>query len=182
MTTWIKDANGNRCSVEYFGSQDAAQKALDSLRVCKGCVNCSDCSYCFDCSDCSYCSRCSSCSDCSGCSSCSDLENAAPSEGQSEPVIPVIPDIHKAVYAAASQPKALAMDTWHTCKNTHCRAGWVVTLAGEAGKIIKPTACSRCGSGGRIEGHHHNGYDKEHYLDVVWLCHPCHKLVERVGP
>jgi hypothetical protein len=25
------------------------------------------------------------------------------------------------------------METWHTCANTHCRAGWVVTLAGEAG-------------------------------------------------
>ena len=29
------------------------------------------------------------------------------------------------------------MDTWHTCKNTHCRAGWVVTLAGEAGKKLE---------------------------------------------
>ena len=37
-------------------------------------------------------------------------------------MVPIIPDIHKAVYAAASQPKALAMETWHTCENTHCRA------------------------------------------------------------
>lgn len=25
------------------------------------------------------------------------------------------------------------MSTWHTCDTTRCRAGWVVTLAGEAG-------------------------------------------------
>ena len=25
------------------------------------------------------------------------------------------------------------MSTWHTCKTTHCRAGWVVMLAGKKG-------------------------------------------------
>lgn len=25
------------------------------------------------------------------------------------------------------------MGAWHTCNTTHCRAGWVVHLAGEAG-------------------------------------------------
>jgi hypothetical protein len=29
------------------------------------------------------------------------------------------------------------MSTWHTCSTTHCRAGWVVTLAGEAGKKLE---------------------------------------------
>ncbi len=29
------------------------------------------------------------------------------------------------------------MRTWHTCEKTHCRAGWVVTLAGEAGKALE---------------------------------------------
>jgi len=32
---------------------------------------------------------------------------------------------------------ALDMSTWHTCNTTHCRAGWVVTLAGEAGKKLE---------------------------------------------
>jgi hypothetical protein len=41
------------------------------------------------------------------------------------------------VFEAASNPKALAMDNWHTCEKTHCRAGWVVTLAGEAGKKLE---------------------------------------------
>ena len=25
------------------------------------------------------------------------------------------------------------MDGWHSCETTHCRAGWIVHLAGEAG-------------------------------------------------
>ena len=29
------------------------------------------------------------------------------------------------------------MSDWHTCDTTHCRAGWVVTLAGEAGKALE---------------------------------------------
>jgi hypothetical protein len=51
--------------------------------------------------------------------------------------VPTIPDIHAAVYAAASAPKSLDMSDWHTCANTHCRAGWVVTLAGEEGKALE---------------------------------------------
>jgi hypothetical protein len=51
--------------------------------------------------------------------------------------VPAIPDLHKAVYAAASRTEALDMRDWHTCETTHCRAGWVVTLAGEAGKKLE---------------------------------------------
>ena len=29
------------------------------------------------------------------------------------------------------------MSDWHTCKTTHCRAGWAVTLAGEAGATLE---------------------------------------------
>lgn len=29
------------------------------------------------------------------------------------------------------------MDKWHTCEKTHCRAGWVVTLAGDAGRALE---------------------------------------------
>jgi hypothetical protein len=32
---------------------------------------------------------------------------------------------------------ALDMSAWHRCETTHCRAGWVVTLAGEAGKRLE---------------------------------------------
>jgi len=29
------------------------------------------------------------------------------------------------------------MDTWHTCEKTHCRGGWVVTLAGAEGRALE---------------------------------------------
>jgi hypothetical protein len=48
-----------------------------------------------------------------------------------------IENIHSAVYAAASKPEALNMSNWHTCDTTHCRAGWVVALAGEGGRALE---------------------------------------------
>jgi len=50
--------------------------------------------------------------------------------------VPIIPEIHAAVYAAASQPGALDMSQWH-CGTAHCRAGWVVTLAGDGGAALE---------------------------------------------
>jgi hypothetical protein len=41
------------------------------------------------------------------------------------------------VYAAVQKPEALDMGSWHTCDTTHCRAGWVVHLAGEAGRKLE---------------------------------------------
>ena len=29
------------------------------------------------------------------------------------------------------------MGNWHKCEQTHCRGGWVVTLAGEAGAKLE---------------------------------------------
>lgn len=34
-------------------------------------------------------------------------------------------------------PEALDMPTWHSCRTTHCRAGWVVHLAGDAGYALE---------------------------------------------
>jgi len=51
--------------------------------------------------------------------------------------VPFIKDIHKTLYEAVSKPGALDMSAWHTCGTTHCRAGWVVTLAGEAGAAME---------------------------------------------
>lgn len=52
-------------------------------------------------------------------------------------VIPTIENIHQRVYATASQPGALNMDNWHSCDTTHCRAGWVVHLAGKQGYALE---------------------------------------------
>jgi uncharacterized protein YjbI with pentapeptide repeats len=51
--------------------------------------------------------------------------------------LPKIENIHVAVLAAASNPGALDMNQWHTCDTTHCRAGWVVTLAGDGGRVLE---------------------------------------------
>ena len=51
--------------------------------------------------------------------------------------MPVIPDIHKAIFAAVSQPRALDMGSWHSCETTHCRAGWAVHLAGPEGYALE---------------------------------------------
>jgi hypothetical protein len=56
------------------------------------------------------------------------------------PDIPVLENIHKKVYEAASQKNALNMGSWHEdgfCGTTHCRAGWVTHLCGESGKALE---------------------------------------------
>jgi hypothetical protein len=99
--TWITDENGNRASIELWGSESAARESLQTLK---------------DCSRCSNCSR------------CSDLKDSSPEElGKTNPLyyyVPVVDDLHRRIYAAASHPEALAMGAWHTCEKTHCRAGW----------------------------------------------------------
>jgi hypothetical protein len=50
--------------------------------------------------------------------------------------IPVIDNIHQKVFAAIAGGK-LEMATWHTCGTTHCRGGWVIVIAGEAGKGLE---------------------------------------------
>ena len=100
---------------------------------CSRCSDCSDCFECFRCSDCSSCSDCFGCSDCSSCFSCSDL-----AAQNLEKTVPIIPQIHNAVrQAVESTPESLDMSSWHTCQTTHCRAGWVVFLAGDPGKELE---------------------------------------------
>ena len=49
---------------------------------------------------------------------------------------PKIENIHQVVYEAASALGALDMTKWH-CGTSHCRAGWVVTLAGDEGRALE---------------------------------------------
>ncbi len=94
---------------------------------------------CWNCFRCSGCFRCSDCSGCSGCFRCSGLENSAPAPVVDAVLssIPVIPSIHQEVLRHASTQGGLNMQNWHTCNTTHCRAGWVVHLAGASGKALE---------------------------------------------
>jgi hypothetical protein len=72
-------------------------------------------------------------------------------------------------YLSALLKKVRAL---HPGKN---RARNRISAALRDGKIVKPTACSRCGIVGRVEAHHHD-YRKP--FDVQWLCFRCHRSVE----
>ena len=99
---------------------------------------CWNCSYCSDCSGCSYCIDCIDCSGCSGCIDCIDCRYCSDCSGKKEtPAYPRIENIHQKVLKAVSAEGALDMSNWHTCETTHCRAGWVVNLAGEDGKKLE---------------------------------------------
>ena len=50
--------------------------------------------------------------------------------------IPVIEDIHKKIWGAV-RDGGLAMENWHSCESTHCRAGWAIHLAGECGYLLE---------------------------------------------
>jgi hypothetical protein len=42
------------------------------------------------------------------------------------------------------------------------------------GDLLRPEFCEDCFEKRHVQAHHHRGYDKEHWLDVVWLCQDCH--------
>lgn len=67
-----------------------------------------------------------------------NLSGACLSEATLDDKVPVIADIHKKMYAACSEPGAFSIAVWHSaCGKYHCRAGWVVTLAGQEGTNLE---------------------------------------------
>lgn len=50
--------------------------------------------------------------------------------------IPVVQGLHRKVADAVQDTALLDMDRWH-CGSAHCRAGWVVTLAGKEGRALE---------------------------------------------
>jgi hypothetical protein len=51
--------------------------------------------------------------------------------------IPAIPALDTKILAAIKDGGKLEMSAWHKCKTTHCRAGWAITLAGDAGHKLE---------------------------------------------
>lgn len=52
----------------------------------------------------------------------------------------------------------------------------ILNGAVKSGKLEKPEKCPKCGSEGRIEGHHP---DYEKPLEVGWVCPLCHAEIHR---
>jgi uncharacterized protein YjbI with pentapeptide repeats len=63
-----------------------------------------------------------------------DLEGAVLPEG-----VPVIPNIDAAILRELKHGGTLYMLAWHSasCDTVHCRAGWAVHLAGDAGRELE---------------------------------------------
>src|SRR5437762_2885911 len=51
--------------------------------------------------------------------------------------VPAIEALDTKILAAIEAGGKLDMGDWHRCKTTHCRAGWAITLAGEAGAKLE---------------------------------------------
>ena len=56
-----------------------------------------------------------------------------------------------------------------------CSAHWAIGCYVRSGRMPRASQCicSMCGNQAD-HYHHHNGYDKDHVLDVIPLCHSCH--------
>ncbi|MFJ0733924.1 pentapeptide repeat-containing protein [Bordetella bronchiseptica] len=54
------------------------------------------------------------------------------------PTVPVVEALDAKILSAIENGRGgLEMGAWHTCETTHCRAGWAVHLAGEAGYALE---------------------------------------------
>jgi G3E family GTPase len=81
---------------------------------------------------------------------------------------------------AAGWPKQLAHRRAVRAVSPERVQAWIaVRWALEFGLLVRPDACGRCGAERRLHAHHHNGYDRDHWIDVLWLCSPCHRTVHR---
>lgn len=53
-----------------------------------------------------------------------------------------------------------------------------------SGKLISPPKCEHCESRGKLQAHHHSYLQKD-WLNVTWLCQPCHvnehKAIRKAG-
>jgi hypothetical protein len=57
---------------------------------------------------------------------------------ESRPDVPVVPLLDSTICRIINAGEGkLDMSNWHNCETTHCRAGWAIHLAGEAGYALE---------------------------------------------
>jgi hypothetical protein len=67
-----------------------------------------------------------------------DFARRAERYRERHPEVPVIPSLDRRILEAIESGVCrLDMSDWHTCETTHCRAGWAIHLAGEAGSRLE---------------------------------------------
>ncbi len=66
-----------------------------------------------------------------------DLSGADLSRAKNMPFVPIIKKLNTAILSAIEAGGTLNMSDWHTCETTHCRAGWAIHLAGDAGRVME---------------------------------------------
>lgn len=82
-------------------------------------------------------------------------------------------------YRSTDEYRKRSRERYYSLPENKRKARYYLTNAIRDGKIQRPDKCELCSGTGRIEGHHHKGYAKKHWLDIQWLCTPCHKAIER---
>lgn len=74
-----------------------------------------------------------------------------------------------------------SLHRWHERPEERAKiqARAAVYHAVRAGYLKKPEKCERCGIPcKRLEAHHHD-YQQHNWLNVQWLCNPCHKEADQ---
>lgn len=51
-----------------------------------------------------------------------------------------------------------------------------VRQAKRTGRLKRPSRCSKCKKFCKPEAHHHKGYRRKDWLNVLWLCTGCHRF------
>lgn len=60
----------------------------------------------------------------------------------------------------------------------HKKARQAVYEALKRGDLVKPEKCQDCDETKPLQGHHES-YEKEKWLDVIWVCRKCHRKRHR---
>ena len=88
-------------------------------------------------------------------------------------------------YRNRQEYKDYSRNRYHSMEEARKKARYHVSNAVRDGKLQRATHCESCGvkdwgmKRSMIEAHHYRGYEPDHWLDVQWLCVPCHKTADR---
>lgn len=85
----------------------------------------------------------------------------------------------KRLSAVRNRETARKYDQSHKRDLIKSRAHRSVSYAVSSGKLFRPSCCSICGITCKPQGHHHNGYEGDNKLNVIWLCPVCHREEDR---